>query len=67
MKNKRTDLVFVIERRRVISCSSNAVIHGGGSAQAAEKQQEVGTPETASAQSMGIKTHTRLKGTSSIN
>ena len=34
---------------------------GGSSAQAAEKQQEVGTPETASAQSIGIKTHTRLK------
>ena len=28
---------------------------GGGSAQAAEKQQEVGTPETASAQSIGDK------------
>ena len=40
---------------------------GGSSAQAAEKQQEVGTPETASHNLLGIKTHTRLKGTSSIN
>ncbi|QUX18000.1 YSIRK-type signal peptide-containing protein [Staphylococcus haemolyticus] len=36
---------------------------GGGSAQAAEKQQEVGTPETASAQSIGDKdTHATQKG-----
>lgn len=36
---------------------------GGSSAQAAEKQQEVGTPETASAQSIGDKdTHATQKG-----
>ena len=35
--------------------------------QATEKQQEVGTPETASDNLLGIKTHTRLKRTSSIN
>ncbi|WP_322556191.1 YSIRK-targeted triacylglycerol lipase [Staphylococcus haemolyticus] len=36
---------------------------GGGSAQAAEKQQEVGTPETASAQSIGDKdTYATQKG-----
>ena len=36
---------------------------GGGSAQAAEKQQEVGTPETSSAQSIGDKdTHATQKG-----
>ena len=40
---------------------------GGGSAQAAEKQQEVGTPETASAQSIGDKDTRDSKGTSSIN